>query len=98
MKTVTLGAWRSCGLAKSRNMRENPFKNELFVLLEQNKGVSLMLDDTVCPQVVPSAPSLKEQMVTFFEQMLTVSDNEEVSPTKRGRGRPASFCLQHLWL
>jgi len=57
-----------------------------------------MLHDTVCPQPLPPAIPLKEQMVSFLEQMLTVSSTEPARPAKRGRGRPASFCLQHLWL
>jgi hypothetical protein len=57
-----------------------------------------MLDDTVCPQVVPVTLSLKEQMVSFLDQMLAVSSFELVPAAKRRPGRPASFSLNHLWL
>lgn len=57
-----------------------------------------MLDNTVCPQVVPATLSLKEQMIHFLDQMLAVSSPEPAMVAKRGRGRPASFSLNHLWL
>src|SRR5205809_816222 len=41
MKIATQTACKSYRLAKSRKLRENPFKNELFRLLEQKQGVSL---------------------------------------------------------
>lgn len=57
-----------------------------------------MPHDTACPQVVPPAVPLKEQMVLFLEQMLSVCSPEPATAAKRGRGRPASFGLPHLWL
>jgi hypothetical protein len=69
-----------------------------LMVLKKRKGTSLMLDDTVCPQVVPVTLSLKEQMVSFLDQMLAVSSLEPVPAGKRGPGRPASFSLNHLWL
>jgi hypothetical protein len=77
-------------------MRENPFKNELFILLKQKKGPSLMAHDTAYPQAL--APAMPGQMVSFLEQMLALSSTESAIVAKRGRGRPATFCLQHLWL
>jgi len=79
-------------------MRENPFKNELFLLLEQKEGVSLMPHDTACLQPLPPALPLREQMVSFLDQMLSLSSPASAIPAKGGRGRPASFSLNHLWL
>src|SRR5260370_21255027 len=98
MKIATQTVWKSCRLAKSRKMRENPFKNELFLLMEQKQGVSLMPHDTACLQPLPPALPLREQMVSFLDQMLAVCSTESAIPAKRGRGRPASFSLNHLWL
>src|SRR6266446_8017597 len=98
MNIATGRAWKSCRLAKSRKMRENPFKNELFLLLEQKEGVSLMPHDTACLQPLPPALPLREQMVSFLDQMLSLSSPASAIPAKGGRGRPASFSLNHLWL
>src|SRR5271170_942337 len=99
MKNSIQTACQSSRLAKLRKMRENPFKNELFLLLEQKQGASLMPHDIACPQPLPPAVPLKEQMVTFLDQMLSLSSTQQAPTTaKRGRGRQASFSLNHLWL
>src|SRR3954462_15061589 len=99
MKNATQTAWKSSRLAKLGKMRENPFKNELFLLLEQKQGVSLMPHDIACPQPLQPAVPLKEQMITFLDQMLSLSSTQQAPMTaKCGRGRRASFCLNHLWL
>ncbi len=57
-----------------------------------------MLHDTACTQ--PSSPSgsLCSQMVPFLEHLLSLSRAPHLSQEKRGRGRPPSFSLEHLWL
>src|SRR5260370_37264212 len=98
MKNANKTVLMTFSLAKNRKMREKPFKNELFLFMEQKQGVSLMPHDTACLQPLPPALPLKEQMVSFLDQMLSLSSTESAIPAKRGRGRPASFCLLHLWL
>ncbi|HTK10255.1 MAG TPA: IS4 family transposase [Ktedonobacteraceae bacterium] len=51
------------------------------------------------PSTQPCLPNDKkgQPMIAFLQEMLTLSCSHD-SRAKRGRGRPATFCLQQLWL
>ncbi len=42
--------------------------------------------------------SVSEQMVSLLSHLLTLAQSQQDPSTKRGRGRPPSFSLEHLWL
>jgi hypothetical protein len=55
-----------------------------------------MSHDSVPLQASTPSGSVSEQMVSVLAHLLSMM--ESPPPTKRGRGRPASVSLQHLWL
>ncbi len=48
----------------------------------------------------PCSPgaSVSEQMVSLLSHLLTLAAGQQDACTKRGRGRPPSFSLEHLWV
>jgi hypothetical protein len=82
-------------------MRETPFQYKKLLLWKQKKGAFLMSHHNVPMQAGSSAGSVSEQMVSLLTHLLTLLkvEQEPQEPiTKVGRGRPATFSLEHLWL
>ena len=57
-----------------------------------------MSHDIVPLQAGPSAGSVSEQMVSLLQHALTRLKSPQENEAPRGRGRPATFSLEHLWL
>ena len=57
-----------------------------------------MSHDIVETQPCAAAWRVSEQMVSLLEHLLTLAAGQQDACPKRGRGRPADFCLEHLWL
>src|SRR2546425_2922137 len=89
---------KSHRLANTRKMRQTPFQHQPLRLLEQKKGAFLMAHHIVERQPSSCGPSVSEQMVSLLSQLLTLAQSQQDPGTKRGRGRPPSFSLEHLWL
>jgi hypothetical protein len=92
---------KSSGLANLSKMRETPFQYQNLLLWKQKKGVFLMSHDIVPLQADGSRGSVSEQMVSLLAHLLRQLRHkpEPAEPApKRGRGRPARFSLEHLWL
>ena len=53
---------------------------------------------TPVPQSCPPASKLGPQMILFLQELLSLSSPAPDPTIKRGRGRPATFCLQQIWL
>jgi hypothetical protein len=79
-------------------MRETPFHYQTLLLSKQKKGVFLMSHDIVPLQPLPSSGSVSEQMVSLLQHLLTLVSQPQEPTLKRGRGRPALFRLEPLWL
>jgi hypothetical protein len=84
-------------LAFLLKMRDTPFYHQQW-WFQTPKGVVLVLYHT--PSTQPSVPNgkLGQQMIVFLQEMLTLSTSAHNPTATRGRGRPASFPLQQLWL
>src|SRR3989442_6227386 len=90
--------WKSHRLAKTRKMRQTPFKHSVLLLDEQKQGAFLMSHEIVETQPCSAASSVSEQMVSVLSHLLTLAAGQQDACPKRGRGRPPSFSLEHLWL
>jgi Transposase DDE domain len=52
----------------------------------------------VSTQPCQAGSSIREQVVSLLTQLLTLAHRQQDTGLKRGRGRPAEFCLEHVWL
>ena len=57
-----------------------------------------MSHEIVETQPCSAASSVSEQMVSVLSHLLTLAAGQQDACPKRGRGRPPSFSLEHLWL
>ena len=57
-----------------------------------------MSHDIVETQPCSAGSSVSEQMVSVLSHLLTLAPGQQDACAKRGRGRPPSFSLHHLWL
>src|SRR5882724_5046689 len=85
-------------LACGDKMSDTPFSLQNRWVKPPHKGVFLMTYHTPVPQSCPPASKLGPQMILFLQELLSLSSPAPDPTIKRGRGRPATFCLQQIWL